>query len=175
MIKEASFDDLETLAALARQTYSDAFAAEVDPVQLADHLSTNMSNEQFAEMMQTDVFYFYYQDEQPIGFVQLGDVNDYYQKFVSDINPAGTEIRRAYVLANVQSKGIGSALLEQAFRHPRVASSPVVYLNVWETNYGAQKLYKRYGFQKIGEMPEYGLDGELNGCEHIMARPNHAS
>ena len=30
-----------------------------------------------------------------------------------------------------------------------------VYITTWESNFGAQKLYRRFGFTEIGKIPEY--------------------
>ena len=45
-----------------------------------------------------------------------------------------------------------------------------VYLTTWEANLGAQKLYTKHAFEKVGQIPELGSDGTINGYEHIMLR-----
>ena len=53
---------------------------------------------------------------------------------------------------------------------PIVTNTHTVYVTTWESNHGAQKLYKKYGFERVGKIPEYGSDGSLVGYEHIMLR-----
>ena len=166
----ATPDDLCSIASFARTTYSDAFGEEIGEAQLSAHFEDNMSDAHFARMMQSDVFYLAVENEKLTGFVQMGSVDPTYQSHLQVFDPAGIEIRRLYVLATNQGKGIGSELIERALRNPMVDGIHAMYLTTWETNHGAQKLYRKYGFNKVGAIPEYGSDGKLDGFEHIMAR-----
>jgi len=168
----ASFHDLAELASFARATYKTAYSEEMGLRAVMSHIEANMSDHHFEEMIKSDTFYLVRESTQIIGFAQIGAVDISYQKFVTDFNPGGSELRRLYVLAEAQSKGVGSTLIEHVLQDPFIANTASVYLTTWESNHGAQRLYRKYNFEKIGEIPEYETDGTLSGYEYIMVRHN---
>ncbi|MEM8858460.1 MAG: GNAT family N-acetyltransferase, partial [Chloroflexota bacterium] len=138
------------------------------PQMLQDHLAQNLSDGRFSEMAQVDTFYVAYMEEKLVGFVQIGAVEEGYKNFVTAFNSKAAEIRRLYVAKENQNHGIGSALLLRALNDPTVNQSRRVYITTWETNHGALRLYQRHEFVKVGEIPEYGPDGNLNGYEYVL-------
>ncbi len=168
-IRAAVPDDLVLLADLARVTFVQAFGSEIDSSELDQHLRENMSDDAFAEMMKKDRFLVADGQDCLIGFVQVGRVNAEYADHLDSLDNQAGEIKRLYVLADYQQRGLGSTLLEQGLRQIALASD--TYVTTWETNHGALNLYRRFGFLVVGQMPEYGSDGELNGYEYIMKRP----
>jgi ribosomal protein S18 acetylase RimI-like enzyme len=166
----ATGDDFLELASFARSTYEVAFGGDVKEVQLRAHLEARMSDTNFAEMMESDVFHIAVDNEALVGFAQIGIVDPTYEKHLQSFDPRDSEIRRLYVLESHQGQGIGSSLVERTLQDPMVAQTHAVYLTTWETNYGAQKLYRNHGFTKVAKIPEYGADGTIDGYEHIMVR-----
>ena len=61
-------------------------------------------------------------------------------------------------------------LLRKALNQPQADVATTVYLTTWESNTAAQELYRRFGFAKAGEIPEYDEHGRLNGYEHILVK-----
>lgn len=169
-IIEAQSDDLIELAAFARTTYAAAFGTELGVSALQKHLDTQMSDDHFAQMLAVDQFYLARSATELVGFGQIGLVNPAYANYLVKFDSTGAELRRLYVHCDWQSKGIGSDLIKRVVRDPMALSSRVIYVTTWETNLGAQKLYSMHSFTKLGEMAEYDEDGELVGCEHILAR-----
>ena len=161
--------DLAGLAELARTTFEEAFSAEMEPTAMKAHLREKMSNDTFSRMMSEDHFTVAEAADCLIGFVQVGQVNPDYAQYVDGFDHTAGEVRRLYVRAERQQKGLGSDLLTQGL----AAFSPhqSVYITTWESNLGAQKLYRKFGFSLAGKIPEYGSGGDLNGYEHIMFRP----
>ena len=172
MIKAALSADLHELAELARHTYAQAYAADLQTTQLEDHLAQNLSDTRFAQMMQTDRFYLYRRADSIIAFVQVGTVTPSYAQFVPDFAAAGSEIRRLYVSPDAQNEGVGSQLLEHALNDELFRTTDCTYLTTWQDNFGAQRLYARHGFSKVGQIPELNTNGEVQGFEHIMVRSN---
>lgn len=102
-------------------------------------------------------------DNQIVGFVMyLEDAND-----ISSIKPA-SEITALYVLKQYQKKGIGHALMQEAYK--RVTKNKIV-LFVLESNEQAIRFYKNLGFVFTGHkiiQPVPG--GELVEVEMVLER-----
>jgi len=56
-----------------------------------------------------------------------------------------------YLRASVQRDGLGTRLLVMALEWLAAQGHSPLYVGVWSGNLGAQRLYARYGFEKIGE------------------------
>ncbi len=62
------------------------------------------------------------------------------------------ELKRIYVRASQQGKGLGKTLMTLALDHLATAyGAAPQWIGVWSENHKAQALYASYGFQKIGE------------------------
>jgi ribosomal protein S18 acetylase RimI-like enzyme len=70
---------------------------------------------------------------------------------VPNLEPRAGEIRRLYVRTTVQSGGIGTKLLCTALDWLAAERFSPLYVGVWSGNHGAQRLYQRYGFERMGE------------------------
>ena len=80
-----------------------------------------------------------------IGFVQFGPL----RIAIAAASHGDQELRRIYVLAEFQNRGIGRRLMDAALDHPRLKAADI-YLDVWEQNHIARRLYESYGFTVIG-------------------------
>ncbi len=85
--------------------------------------------------------------EEPIGYVVVGIC----RLPVPNLEPRAGEIRRLYVRIPGQSSGIGTKLLRTSLDWLATRKFSPLYVGVWSSNFGAQRLYQRYGFEKIGE------------------------
>lgn len=65
--------------------------------------------------------------------------------------PGAVEMKRLYVDAPLQGRGLGSRFVEEALAWARSRGAPEMYLSVYSENDGAQRLYARYGWQKVSE------------------------
>ena len=65
------------------------------------------------------------------------------------------EILNLAVLPSARRRGVATALLEAALEQLRLAGVTAVFLEVRESNRGAQALYLRRGFRVIGGRPGY--------------------
>lgn len=78
------------------------------------------------------------------------------------------ELWRLYVRAEMQGAGLGVRLLEQTLGWLERPGRRL-WIGVWSENLGAQRLYARYGFSKVGD---YAFSvGETRDHELILARP----
>ena len=84
---------------------------------------------------------------QPVGFI-----------LIRPLGLAGSPyIASVAVAESARGKGIGAQLLAFAERH--VAGSRFVFLLVSSFNRRAQALYRRLGYEQVGEIPNYIVDG----------------
>lgn len=61
------------------------------------------------------------------------------------------ELKRLYVDTPLQGRGLGSRFVDEALAWARGQGAPEIYLSVYSGNEGAQRLYARYGWEKVGE------------------------
>jgi len=131
-IRPAGRDDLAALSALARQTYADAFGHSFSAPDLAAHLESDLAESYFRQAFDEDVFLLAETEGRLIGFVQFGPL----RIAVPAAFPQDQELRRIYVQAGFQNRGIGRRLLDAALDHPRLRTAANIYLDVWEGNLG---------------------------------------
>lgn len=86
-------------------------------------------------------------DEEPAGFVAAGPC----KLPVPNLEPTAGEVQQLYVRAKYQNLRLGSRLLETALDWLAGQGRTPLYVGVWSGNFGAQRLYGRYGFEKCGE------------------------
>lgn len=147
MIRAASADDVPALADLARRTWADAFAAGLDPADVAAELEATRSERFFADALRTrTILVAEEEDGALVGYAQLGGV----RLPEVDARPGDQGLQRLYVDRTAQGRGIGRALLAAALAHPRLAGARRVFLTVWEQNERALRLYESVGFERCG-------------------------
>jgi ribosomal protein S18 acetylase RimI-like enzyme len=162
-IRKAEKSDLKTLSTLAMTTYSDAFGHTFSAADLAPHLAKNFSESYFAQSLDEDIVLLAGDGNRLVGYIQFGAVSI----VVETATHRDRELQRVYVLAEFQRQGIGRSLILAALAHPRLADADNIYLDVWEQNFGAQKLYKLYGFEVIGKNP-FIVDERILGYDLVM-------
>jgi ribosomal protein S18 acetylase RimI-like enzyme len=165
-LRAAGTEDITALAALARHIYAEAFGPSFDAADLAAHLGTNLSDAYFRQAWEEDVFLLAEAEGRLIGFVQFGPL----RIAVPAPSPEDQELRRLYVEAGFRNRGIGRRLLEAALAHPRLQRAARVFLDVWEQNQGARRLYQSYGFRVIGGHGLATASGTAPDQDLIMLR-----
>ena len=78
------------------------------------------------------------------------------------------ELKRLYVLKAFQGGGTGSRLLAETLAWLERDGPRRLWIGVWSENYGAQRLYGRLGFEKVGEYDF--IVGETRDREFILRR-----
>jgi ribosomal protein S18 acetylase RimI-like enzyme len=94
---------------------------------------------------------------QPVGFVLIHPYGFAGAPYIASIA----------VAENARGKGIGSQLL--AFAEKHAAGRGFIFLCVSSFNHGAQELYYRLGYERVGEIPNYVVKGhsELLLCKRL--------
>ena len=67
---------------------------------------------------------------------------------VPDLKPNAGELMRFYLLADCQGQGVGGRLFDLGFAFLQ-EHFDAIYLSVYAENEGAQRFYRRRGFEKI--------------------------
>jgi ribosomal protein S18 acetylase RimI-like enzyme len=166
IIRAVETGEIAALAELARQTFSEAFGHSFSASDLAFHLQTNLSDAYFRAAADVDVFLIAEIEARLIGYVQFGAV----EIPAPGRSPGDQELRRLYVQSGFQGRGIGQQLLDAALHHPHLKVAPNVFLDVWEQNDDARRLYERYGFAVVGAHAFAVASGATSTRDLIMVR-----
>jgi ribosomal protein S18 acetylase RimI-like enzyme len=166
VIEPLRLEHAAALAKLARDGYAAAFGQSFSPSDLAAHLEANLSDAGFRRALEQDIILEAMAGGRLIGFVQFGDLN------MAEIKPSegDQEIRRLYVDAEFQGRGLGRRLMLAALDHPRLRNAKNIYLDVWEENHAARRFYERHGFEVIGSRKPVLASGEEADDDLIMVR-----
>ena len=85
-----------------------------------------------------------------------------------EVTPGCGELKRIYVDQAAQGEGLGRRLMETALAWLERGGPRRLWIGVWSGNLGAQRLYGRAGFRKVGE---YGFQvGGSTDHEFIFSR-----
>ena len=163
IIREAQAADLLGLAYFARWTYARAFGASFASADLEHHLAKRLSDTYFTQAHRDDTFLLAL-DTDLIGFAQIGEAH------VEGGEPGDMQLRRLYVHPDRQNSGIGGRLMHATLAHPRLKNARRLYLDVWEENDGARRLYERHGFKVVGTVPFVTPSGVVTGHDLLMLR-----
>lgn len=149
-IRPATSDDAAALAKLAAATFVETFGHLYAPADLDSFLAADKTEESYARLLlDPDVFALLavVEADRPVGFAVAGPC----KLPVPDLEPTAGELRELYVLASHQGQRLGTRLLEAALNVLHERGRAPLYVGVWSQNEGAQRLYGRYGFEKVGE------------------------
>jgi ribosomal protein S18 acetylase RimI-like enzyme len=100
----------------------------------------------------------------PIAFIAVGAC----KLPIENREPNAGEIQMLYVLATHHNLRLGSSLMDLGLEWLRSQNKSPLYIGVWSENFGAQRFYGRYGFERAGE---YGFRvGNTVDHEFILKR-----
>ena len=166
-IYRASPDDAERLAGLAARTFSDAFAKDNRPEDVALFLSKNYGTErQLAEINDRRIITLLAAANGKLcGFAQVRDgaVEDCVRA------PDPIELWRLYVDRPWHGRGVGQALMQEVDQAARARGRRTLWLGVWEHNQRAIAFYTRLGFRTVGS--QTFMVGNDPQTDLVMLRP----
>lgn len=167
-IREAGESDGNLIAALSRQTFTEAFSTVNTPENMALFMDGPFSVATLeAETKMPGLWFFIAWDEGlPVGYMKL----KMHMEGHPDIKPGQPtfEICRIYVIQSQAGKGIGQKMMDRAFSLAREKGYGEVCLGVWENNLRAISFYERNGFEKVGS--HSFLLGTDNQTDWLMAK-----
>ena len=148
IIRRAKMDDAGLLAELGARTFSETFAADNSPADMAAYLASSFSEaQQAAELSDSDsTFHIAETNGVAVGYAMLrsGSVLD----SVTDDEPI--ELVRLYVSRKHLGGGVGAALMRVCINEASRRGHRTLWLGVWEHNHRAQAFYRKWNFHEVG-------------------------
>ena len=165
-LRRATIDDADTVSSLGARTFTETFA-HLYPV---EDLETFLAYAYGLERTRRDLAdpdsatWLLELDDEAIGYATAGPCGLPHP----EVKPGDGELHRIYVLKAFQGGGRGSVLLNTALDWLEKDGPRPLWIGVWSENVGAQKLYGRLGFEKVGEY--HFPVGETKDLEFILRR-----
>ena len=170
-IRRARGTDAAKLAEITAATFVETFAHLYPPQDLHRFLQEKSTPEACARLLAEPgvaAWFISAADDVPRGYVVVGPC----KLPVENLEPLAGELRQLYIRAEFQSHQLGSGLLTTALEWLDAQQRCPLYVGVWSENHGAQRLYARRGFVKVGE---YGFKvGASVDHEFILKRTGSA-
>jgi ribosomal protein S18 acetylase RimI-like enzyme len=167
LIRRATPDDASAFATISAATFVETFGHLYPPEDLQEFLARTCTPEACRKVLEdpnVGAWLAFLGTADPVGFACVGAC----KLPVQNLEQTAGEVRQLYVLAKHHNLRLGSQLLNTALDWLISAGRQPLYVGVWSENYGAQRLYERYGFRKVGE---YGFPvGKTVDREFILKR-----
>ncbi len=153
MLRPATEDDIPALTALSHDSFVDKFGHLYRPEDLAMFLTDYRTEACYREHM-----------KDPGTRVQLAEEDGHLLGYCLIILGDGFDERpppqplRPVILSQLYcapaaiGRGIGSALMEWVLDEARRWRADAIQLSVYSENFGAQRFYRRYGFDKVADI-----------------------
>ena len=155
----------EAAGGLGRDTFVDTFAHLYPPADLKAFLEDSYTPAAMARFLSEpgQAIWLAEADGRAIGYVHAGPCTLPHPQ----AGAACGEVKRLYVRREAQNRGLGDELLRIALAWLEVPGRRL-WVGVWSQNLGAQRLYRRHGFEKVGEY-DFAVGSTLDH-EFIMRR-----
>ena len=149
VIRPARLSDAASLAAIAEQTFREAFAADNSAENIDLHCAQNFNaqiqGEEISEPRLVTVLA--ESDGELVGFAQLRLAHS--TTCIKGDRPA--ELRRIYVSSKWHGRGVANELMRAVHAAAANAGSACLWLGVWERNPRAISFYRKCGFSVVGD------------------------
>ncbi|HEY9401749.1 MAG TPA: GNAT family N-acetyltransferase [Pyrinomonadaceae bacterium] len=149
IIRRANLDDASLLAELGARTFSDTFAADNSPEDMAAYLNASFNPaRQTAELNDPASTFFIAE----VGGLVAGYAQLHAGEPAEGVEgPKPVELVRLYVSREWLGRGVGEALMRACVDRARWAGHETIWLGVWERNGRAQAFYRKWNFRAVGE------------------------
>jgi len=146
-LRRARAEDAEMLTELGRVTFAETFGDSYPPEDLEAFLTAEHTPEKYAAWAADNRYGLWVaeQDGETLGYALAGPCDLPH----AEVTPECGELKRIYILAKAQGAGAGSALMRASLDWLEKPGR-TLWIGVWSENYGAQRLYGRHGFEKVG-------------------------
>jgi diamine N-acetyltransferase len=148
-IRRADPEDAGLLAELGALTFSETFAADNRPQDMAAYLAASFNPARQTAELNDPASTFLIAE---VGGLAVGYAH------LHAGEPAGgvagskpVELVRLYVSREWLGRGVGEALMRACVDGARRAGHETIWLGVWERNGRAQAFYRKWGFRAVGE------------------------
>ncbi len=165
-LREAGPEDAKALAELGQRSFTVKFGHLYRPQDLADFLAQSHSLETVAAEIANPAMpiALALEDGRLVGYCKL-KLACGWPEFARGRKVI--ELKQLYTDPQGTGRGIGAKLMAWALAKARFEGADEVQLSVYSDNPGAQKFYRRHGFDKVGET--YFMVGEKRDDEFLFA------
>jgi ribosomal protein S18 acetylase RimI-like enzyme len=142
-------DVADSLRAMARQAFSDTFAALYDPAPFAEflHEAYGAGGSMERDLADPSIrWWVAAMDGQVIGYAKLSAL----KAPAPAPQPGAMELQQIYVLSPWHGRGVAESLMRWALDTARAEGAPEIYLTVFDHNVRAKRFYSRHGFSEAG-------------------------
>lgn len=156
-IRRGTLADAGLLSELGARTFSETFAADNTPEDLAAYIATSFNVARLTAELEdpASTFIIAEVDGCAAGYAKLHDGEP--EKDIEGAKPV--ELVRLYVSRDWLGRGIGEQLMRACVDEARQAGHETIWLGVWEQNGRAQAFYRKWNFRTVGEhMFQLGSD-----------------
>ena len=149
VIRRCTSNDTRLIRSLGMTAFRDTFAADNSRKNMEDYLRHSFSPELVKSQLSEpeSVFLLASVNGTPAAYMQLNTGKAQTEQF----GDTSMEIERLYVLSDFKRQGLGTMLINQAFKRARNQSLSKIWLGVWEHNEPAQRFYRAMGFKRTGD------------------------
>lgn len=148
-IRRAGREDLETLMALGRATFSDTFGHLYAPHDLEAYLNEAYGADYVGGALRDPASALWLAEQSGVAIAHA--LAGPCALPHPEVTAASGEIKRLYLMREAQGGGLGGRLFETMVAWLEARGRRDLWLGVWSENHGAQRFYGRYGFEKVGE------------------------
>jgi ribosomal protein S18 acetylase RimI-like enzyme len=166
-IRRGTLEDVALLCELGARTFSETFAADNTPDNLAAYVSTFFNVAQQTSELEdpASTFLIGEVDGSAVGYAQLHAGEP--EQAIEGADPI--ELVRLYVSREWLGRRIGEQLMRACIDAAREAGHQTIWLGVWERNERAQAFYRKWNFRTVGEhVFQLGSDPQR---DFLMERP----
>lgn len=166
LIRRATSADAAVLAALGAETFVETFGHLYPPADLQRFLAGAYGLERTASDLAdpAKASWLVEADGLAVGFALAGPCALPHPDVTADCG----ELKRLYLRKAWQNGGLGARLFAETMAWLQRQGPRAVWIGVWSENHGAQRFYRREGFEKVGE---YGFEvGDIVDHEYILRR-----
>jgi ribosomal protein S18 acetylase RimI-like enzyme len=148
-IRRATLDDADALSRIGAQTFTETFGHLYPVEDLAAFLvyayGIERTRADLADPAKAS--WLVERDDKVIGYASAGPAGLPHD----ELKPTDGELYRLYVLAAHQGGGTGRRLLDTVLGWLEAEGPRPLWIGVWSQNHGAQRLYGRLGFERVGD------------------------
>jgi len=148
-VRRGKADDAGLLAEIGARTFSETFAADNSPEDMAAYLAASFHPAQQAAELADPASAFL--------IAEVGGSAAGYAKLHAGEPAEGVEghkpveLVRLYVLPEWLGRGVGAELMRACVDEARQAGHGTIWLGVWERNGRALAFYRKWNFRAVGE------------------------
>jgi diamine N-acetyltransferase len=148
IVRRGNPDDAGLLAELGARTFSDTFAVDNTPENMAAYLVSAFSREQQAAELADPHCSFKIAEAEgvAVGYAMLRSGN----VLNSITGDNAIELVRLYVSRDSLGNGVGAALMQACIGEAKRRGYQTLWLGVWEHNHRAQAFYRKWNFHEVG-------------------------